>query len=189
MGTVVSRRNRRRGSIPPPEQPTREAVHAFFAWSDLLDHDVTRPLAHVKGGWELTWDQDLGRYEHEDDSFAKYVNAMVEDIADTAISPRYHDNEDVLASHVVSSLGWPIVKKDGRWVGAGYGSILEQGGFDDIDQGELLTSAIGRVAAAMALGQAHYDQMEPGHRLMLGDILTIILYHRSSHEPDDWSDL
>ena len=180
---------RRRAGAQAPTQPTREAVRAFFSRSDVFDHDVTRPLAHVKGGWELTWDDETCRYEHEEDSFAKYVNAMVDDIADTAISPQYHDNEDVVADYVASKPKSGLFKKDGRWVGAEYGFILEQGGFDDIDQGELLTSAIGRVAAAMAFGQTHYDQMEQGHRLMLGDILTIILFHRSNCEPDDWSDL
>lgn len=176
-------------ALKAPRQPTREEVRAFFAWSDLLDHDVTRPLAHAKGAWELTWDDEAGRYEHEEDSFARYVNAMIDDIADTAISQRYHDNEDVVANYVASKPGSKLVKIGGRWIGAEYGWILEQGGFDDIDQGELLTAAVGRVAAAIDRGQTHYDQMEQGHRLMLGDVLTIILYHRSNYEPDGWSDL
>lgn len=169
--------------------PSRQAVRDFFAWSLVLDEDVLRPLAHVKGNWEITWDHDTRRYEHEQDSFAKQLNIMVDDIADTAVSPRYHDNEDVIANYLAGRPQSGIVKKDGRWTGASYGWILEQGGFSDIDQSELLTSAIGRVAAAIDRGQLHYDDMEQGHRLMLGDILTIILYHRSNYEPDDWSDL
>jgi hypothetical protein len=172
-----------------PANPSRQAVRDFFAHSLVLDHDVLRPLAHVKGNWETTWDDTTLRYEHEEDSFAKHLNALVDDIADTAVSTRYHDNEDVVANYVAVRPQSGIVKKDGRWIGASYGWILEQGGFDDIDQGELLTSAIGRVAAAIERKQLHYDEMEKGHRLMLGDILTIILYHRSNYEPDEWSDL
>jgi hypothetical protein len=170
------------------ENPPVESVKAFFAWSDMLDHDVLRPLAHIKGGWEITWDHARQQYQPEEGSFAKHLNILIDDIALTTISPRYHDNEDVVASYVASKPGSNIRKENGRWVGAQYGSILEQGGFDDIDQGQLLTAAIGRVAAAIEHGQAHYDQMEQGHRLMLADILTIILYHRSNYECDDWSD-
>jgi hypothetical protein len=167
-----------------PVNPSRDKVRHFFANSTVLDHDVLRPLSHVKGNWEVSWDAEAGKYEHEEGSFAKYLNVLVEDISDTAISVRYHDNEDVIAGYLASRPGSKIVKHDGRWVGADYGWILEQGGFDDIDQAELLTSAIGRVAAAIERGQVTYDEMEQGHRLMLGDILTIILYHRSNYEPD-----
>jgi flagellar hook-basal body complex protein FliE len=172
-----------------PTNPPRVAVRAFFARSDLIDHDVLRPLAHAKGTWEISWDCQTQRYEHEQDSFAKYLNVLIDDIADTAISAHYHDNEDVVANYLASKPESKIEKKAGRWIGASYGWILEQGGFDDIDQGELLTSAIGRVAAALERGQMTYDEMEQGHRLMLADVLTIILYHRSNYEPDDWSDV
>lgn len=169
--------------------PPHETVRKFFARSDFLDHDVLRPLAHVKGNWDVSWDHETQRYEHEKDSFAKHLNIMIDDIADTAISARYHDNEDVVANFLASKPGSNITKKGGRWIGGEYGWILEQGGFDDIDQGELLTSAIGRVATAIERGQMSYDDMEQGHRLMLGDVLTIILYHRSNYEVDNWSDI
>lgn len=172
-----------------PANPPRETVRKFFARSELIDHDVLRPLAHAKGNWEVSWDAHTQRYEHEEDSFAKYLNLLIDDIAETAVSPRYHDNEDVVAGYLASRPGSKIEKKGGRWIGGDYGWILEQGGFDDIDQGELLTSAIGRVTAALERGQMTYDEMEQGHRLMLADVLTIILYHRSNYEPDDWSDL
>lgn len=173
----------------PPKNPPRETVKNFFGWSDLLDHDVVRPLWHIKANWELTWDHSAKQYEPEEDSFAKQLNQMIDDIADTAISSSYHENEDVIANHLASRPGSKIVKKNGRWIGADYGFILEQGAFDDINQAELLTSAIGRISAAIEFNQLHYDDMEQGHRLMLADILTIILYHRSSYESDDWSDI
>lgn len=181
----MARRQARKAS----ENPDRETVREFFAWSDLLDREVLKPLAHIKGGWELWWCRETRRYEHEEDSFAKQLSILIDDIADTAISPRYHDNEDVVANFLASKPGSKISKVNGKWTGAPYGWILEQGGFDDIDQGELLTSAIGRVAVAIELGQMTYDEMEDGHRLMLGDLLTIILYHRCNAQPDDWSDL
>ena len=169
--------------------PPRDAVRRFFARSDLIDHDVLRPLAHVKGNWDVSWDTKTQQYEHEEDSFAKYLNILVDDIAETAIPARYHDNEDVVANYLAKKPGSKIEKKGGRWIGEDYGWILEQGGFHDFDQAELLTSAIGRVGAALKHGQIHYDQMDQGHRLMLADVLTIILYHRSNYEPDDWSDI
>ena len=101
------------------------------------------------------------------------------DIAVTAPPVRYHDNEDRLAQYVIDRLGWPIYKENGRWVGADYHVILEQGGFDDIDQAELLTAATGRIYAAIKHGQSHYDDMEQGHQGMLSAVLTIILYHRA----------
>lgn len=172
-----------------PTNPDRDTVRRFFAQSELIDHDVLRPLSHIKGNWEVSWDDHMQRYAHEDDNFAKHLNVLIDDIANTAISDRYHDNEDVVANYLAAKPGSRIQKKGGRWIGASYGWILEQGGFDDIDQGELLTSAIGRVAAALQFGQMTYDDMEQGHRLMLADILTIMLYHRSDYEPDDWSDI
>jgi hypothetical protein len=32
----------------------------FFDDSDLLDHCVLRPLAHIRSAWELTWDPEAG---------------------------------------------------------------------------------------------------------------------------------
>lgn len=98
----------------------------------------------------------------------------------TAPPGRYHDNEDILADYVIDRLKWPIRKLGGRWVGADYDSILEQGGFGDLDQAELLTATTGRIYAAFEFGQNHYDQMEESHRRMLAAILSIILYRRSS---------
>ena len=42
------------------------AIRSFFAWSDRLDHDVLRPLSHVRANWELWWDATSQRYETED---------------------------------------------------------------------------------------------------------------------------
>jgi hypothetical protein len=104
---------------------------------------------------------------------------MIEDIAITASSKRYHDNEDILAEYVIKHLKWQIRKERGRWVGEDYDVILEQGAFNDLDQAELLTAATGRIYAAFEFGQKHYDEMERSHRRMLAAILSIILYHRA----------
>jgi len=75
-------------------------------------------------------------------------------------------------------LKWPIQKKGNFWIGADYPSILEQGGFRDLDQKNLIAAASGRVHAALNYGQPHFDGMEAGHRHMLAALITIIIYHR-----------
>jgi hypothetical protein len=157
---------------------TPRDIQAFFAWSDCLDHDVLRPLTHIKANWEIMWDHDKKCYNPEYDSFAEELNILINDISITTPSSRYHDNEDILANYVKQKLKWPIFKKNGRWAGADYPSILEQGGFYDIEHGELLTAATGRIYIAIRKGQIHYDKMESGHRKMLSAVLAIVLYHR-----------
>ncbi len=66
--------------------------------------------------------------------------------------------------------------KNGR--GDSYTVILEQGGFDDEDQQNLILAAAGRIIAAINYNQLHFDDMEKGHRNMLAEVLAIILYHR-----------
>lgn len=141
-----------------------------------MDREVLRPLSHARLNWELMWDHDAKRYEPEDDSFAQDLNELIEHIANSPRPDRYHDNEDVVANYLVTE-GASIKKEKGRWVGMDYDNILAQGGFDDIDQQHLRLAATGRVCAAIERGQLHYDDMEDGHRKMLAQILTIILYH------------
>ena len=160
-------------------EATPERRRAFFAWSDILDHEVLRPLSHIRAAWELTWDHGAQRYEPEEDSFAADVNDLIECIASTPRPARYHDDEDVVANYLASRSGSGVTKVGHRWVGADYFHILEQGGFDDIDQQHLRRAATGRVCAAIERGQPTYDAMEKGHRRMLGEIMTIILYHHS----------
>jgi hypothetical protein len=160
--------------------PTADEIREFFAWSDRLDHDVLRPLSHIRSNWEALWNHVEQRYEPEDDSFAEDLNVLIDDLATTAPPKRYHDNEDVLANYVIETLKWPIRKEKGRWVGADYYSILEHGGFQDVDQAELLAAASGRIHAAIRSGQTHFDQMEESHQKMLCAVLTIVLYHRDA---------
>jgi hypothetical protein len=141
---------------------------------------VLRPLSHITLNWELTWDHATQQYEPEADSFASILNKTITDLAVIDPPERYHDHEDRLAEYVIANLGWPIRKERGRWVGADYHSILEQGGFEDIDQIELLRAAAGRVHAALERQQMHFDDMEESHQRMLGAVLTIILYHRGN---------
>lgn len=161
-------------------------MKAFFANSDgILDHQVLRPLSHIAANWEISWDDNAQSYESEDDSYASALNQMIEDIADTAPPAKYHDSEDRLAEYVVARLRWSIRKVGGGWVGADYDAILEQGGFQDIDQADLTLAATGRIHAALTRGQKHFDDMEESHRRMLGAVLTIILYHRGPELPQE----
>jgi len=156
-------------------------VRAFFASSDgILDRLVLRPLSHITLNWELTWDDDAQAYIPEEDSFAAILNQTIQDLSKTHPPKRYHDNEDSMAEFVIEHLHWPIRKERGFWVGADYDSILEQGGFHDIDQADLLQAAAGRVHAALDRQQTHFDQMERSHQRMLAAVLSIILYHRGN---------
>jgi hypothetical protein len=161
-----------------PPTYTADDVRAFFAWSDWLDYFVLRPLSHIAGNWETTWDHDEKRYEPEPDSFADDLNCVIELIATTPRPLRYHDHEDMLAERVIRELKWPIQKKGGRWFGADYASILEQGASRDLNQMTLLAAATGRVHAALDYDQKHVDDMEEGHFQMLTALLTNIIYHR-----------
>jgi hypothetical protein len=157
-------------------------MRSFFAYSDLIDHGVLRPLSHISGNWELTWNAGTQKYEEEDDSYTKLLNLLIEEIENTIPPAKYHDNEDRLAEYTQKHLNWNIRKEGGRWVGAEYGAILEQGGFHDFNQSELILAAAGRVRAARNRGQNHFDEIEESHRRILADVLTIILYHRTKFE-------
>jgi hypothetical protein len=154
-------------------------MNDFFADSDYLDHMVLRPLSHIHMNWELTWDRKTGTYFVEENSYAGLLNDLLTELENCSPPSRYHDNEDCLAKFVVEHLKWPINKIGNRWVGADYDSILEQGGFHDVDEANLLLAAAGRIQVAKRLGQTHFDEMEESHRRMLGAVLAIILYHRT----------
>ena len=151
----------------------------FFSNSDLLDYLVLRPLSHIKGNWELTWDGDRQEYEPEEDSYAVLLNQLIEELCCVNPPSRYHDNEDRLAEYVRANLNWDIKKVGRRWVGEDYAAILEQGDFDDIDEENLILAVAGRIKAAIDRDQLHFDDMEQSHQKMLADVLAIIFYHRT----------
>jgi hypothetical protein len=155
------------------------AVKTFFRNSDLLDGLALRQLSHVNGNWELTWDESSEQYEPDDDSFAAKVNELVDELETLPPPRKYHDNEDRLAEQVQERLGWKVRKVGGRWVGADYPMMLEQGSFTDFNQRELMLAVAGRIHAAMIRGQMHFDEMDDAHRKMLADVLAIVLYHRA----------
>jgi len=152
---------------------------SFFTRSSVLDMEVLRPLSHILPYWETTWDPAEQKYSEEEGSYATQLNALIDEL-DTATPPaKYHDNEDRLAEHVIKHLKWPIRKEGTRWVGEDYHVVLQQGGFNDSDERDLVLAAAGRIRAAIDRGQTHYDDMEESHRRMLAAVLTTILYHRT----------
>lgn len=153
----------------------------FFANSYLLDYMVLRPLSHLNISWELTWDFDNQEYEREEGTFASILNDLITEFSITVTPAKYHDNEDCLAIYVKQSLNWHIFKEKGRWKGFDYDSILEQGGFNDINEINLVQAAIGRIMASIDRGQNHFDDMEESHKRILASIMTIIVYHRQSY--------
>jgi hypothetical protein len=162
--------------IMQPHSP--DDIRGFFAWSEWLDYMVLRPLSHIASNWETRWDHDEKRYRPEAFSFANNLNVVIELVAACPRPLKYHEHEDLLAEQVVIQLKWPIQKKGGRWIGADYPSILEQGAFNDLDQQSLITAAAGRVHTALDHGQKHFDDMEDGHLHILAALISIIIYHR-----------
>ena len=163
------------------EQPDSKVINIkeFFSNSALLNYLVLRPLSHIKGNWELTWDGDKKEYESEEESYAELLNQLIEELGHVNPPSQYHENEDCLAEYVRSNLNWNIRKVGGRWVGEDYDAIIEQGGFDDIAEENLILAAAGRIRAAINRNQLYFDNMEQSHQKMLADLLAIILYHRT----------
>lgn len=151
----------------------------FFGGNELFDCLCLRPLSHINGNWDISWDSDVEEYSSEEKSYADQVNFLLAEIGEVVPPKKYHDNEDCLAFYVIEALGWDLNKKGNRWVGADYRHILEQGGFRDIDQKNLALAAAGRVKAAVDRGQKSFDDMEVSHQNMLAAVISIILYHRS----------
>ncbi len=151
----------------------------FFRKSTDLDWMVLRPLSHIYPYWELTWDEEKGEYETEEDSLAENINQLIKEIYRTDPPKKYHDNEDFLAEYVVKNLKWEVKKVGNRWICGDYPNLLEQGGFGDIDEKNLVKAAAGRIKAATDFGQKNFDEMEEGHKKILAYVMAIILYHRT----------
>lgn len=157
-------------------------MKTFFFKSSHLDLLALKPLSHIKPYWDLSWDSELEEYLVEEGSFALELNNLISEIENTPPPSKYHVCEDELANYVKANLNWPITKINNRWVFlkniSDYPSILEQGGFGDIDEKNLILSASGRIQAAIDFGQNHFDEMEDGHQRILAIVLAIILFQR-----------
>lgn len=153
----------------------------FFERSNYLDYEVLRPLSHIRGNWELCIGSGEYHFEDEEDSFAKELSELIDELDATDIPARYHDNEDTLAEYVRDKFDQEIKKVGNRWVGQDYRIILQDAGFFDLNEQNLVQSAKGRIVAAINFNQNHYDDMEDGHRKILAVILALILYHRSDN--------
>jgi hypothetical protein len=165
-------------------------IKVFFERSDFMEHEVLRPLSHIRGNWELQIDPETGRYLVEEDSFAALFNTLIDELASTQPPHRYHDNEDRLGEHVQKHLNWKIRKSGSIWVNqngarlhhSDYLALLAQGGFDIHGVRNLVQAASGRVHAAIQRGQMHFDDMERSHQVVLAGVLAAILYHRDPYE-------
>ncbi len=153
-------------------------IKDFFDNSMDLDWMVLRPLDHIKANWELTWDHVNSIYFTEDESYAEQLNFLIFELNQANPPKKYHLNEDALAEYVKKELGWEIEKKGNRWIGTDYPLLLEQGGFHDIYEKNLILAAAGRIQTAIKLGQTHFDEMEESLKKILASVLSIILYHR-----------
>jgi hypothetical protein len=152
----------------------------FFKDSTYFYKEVLKPLSHIRSNYDLIWDYDDNKYLEEGDSYAKEWNELIVELSNIESPERYHDHEDRLCEYVSASLNWNIKKIRGRWITNDYAHLLELGGFSDVDERELCLAAAGRVKVARQFGQNHYDDMEEGHRSILGAVITNILFHRSN---------
>ena len=163
-------------------QVSSQEILSFFHRCEYLDYLVARPLSHIRPNWELIWDHENEKYLVEEESYSNLLNILISELCAVNPPSKYHDNEDRLAEHVISDLGWKVRKINGRWVGEDYEAILEQGSFSDIQQKNLVLAAAGRIRAAIVRGQLHFDDMEQGHQKILAGVLSCILYHRTDYE-------
>jgi hypothetical protein len=169
-----------------------QQILGFFEASDFLEHEVLRPLSHIRPGWELFVDPTTGRYKDEEGTFAWLFNHLIKRISKSTPPDKYHDSEDRLAEHVQTSLNWKMSKHRGIWRNAAghrlapndYLVTLEQGGFKIDGIEDLIAAASGRVHAALQYGQRHFDDMERGHQVILAGVLAAILYHWDPIEPE-----
>jgi len=157
-----------------------------------MEHEVLRPLSHIRANWELQIDPKTGRYLEEEDSFAVLFNALVDKLTTTQPPFRYHDNEDRLGEYVQKHLNWKIRKSGNSWVNqngsrlhpSDYLAVLEQGGFYDQGILNLILAASGRIVVAIRRGQMHFDDMERSHQVILAGVLATILFHWEPYEND-----
>ncbi len=71
----------------------------FFERSEYLDYEVLRPLSHIRGNWELSSGNGDFHFEKEEASFSKELSELIDEIDQTEIPARYHDNEDLLGEY------------------------------------------------------------------------------------------
>jgi hypothetical protein len=167
-------------------------VVEFFSTSDFMEHEVLRPLSHIRANWELMLDHQTGRYIDEEDSFAWLFSYLVNELAISIPPEAYHNSEDRLGEEVQQRLKWKIRKHGGIWRNedgirlhpSDYLAMLEQGGFKVDGVEELIIAAAGRIRAAIDRGQTHFDDMERGHQVILAGVLAAILYHMEPYEEE-----
>lgn len=165
-------------------------IRKFFEPSSFIEHEVLRPLSHIRANWDLCIDAESGRYLEEENSFAALFNALIDELVVTQPPLRYHDNEDRLGEYVQRHLNWKIKKSGRAWINqagsrlqpSDYLALLEQGTFNNEGINNLVLAAAGRVHAAIQNGQMHFDEMERSHQIILAGVLSAILYRREPYE-------
>jgi len=138
-------------------------IKDFFRNSEFLDGFALKHLSHIRPNWELSWNKEMEQFEEVEDSFAKEINDLISELETVSPPVSYHVHEDNLAEYVMEHLGWNIEKRANKWTNAEYRSILDQGGFGDVNQQNLLKAIAGRIHKAIELGQSHFDVMGMGH--------------------------
>lgn len=170
---------------------SRDSVRAFFRRSDWLDGTTLRPIRHVAPNWELiTGDDDGLLFEEEEDSLAAHLNVLIDQIVAVDPPTDYHAFENHIAGQYDGVINGRYYLKDKLWFNSktgkpvkkdDVGHMMEQASCGSDDIPELVHSAAGRVATAMAYGKSHFDDLDTGHMEMLAVVMMTILFRRS-----DW---
>lgn len=149
-----------------------------------MDGTVTRPLSHIAPHWELIWQDKERRYLDEEYSLGSHFNDLIEDIS---VSPkpknyhRYMDNHLIYRSDIVlKNKIWCDVSTDDKIDVEMMGHYISQEAIGDLEAKNLILAAAGRIEVSRKLGFENYDELDDNHMGMLAQILTSILYCRSS---------
>lgn len=110
-----------------------------------MEHEVLRPLSHIRPNWDLYIDSESGRFLEEQDSFAALFNALIDELAVAQPPLLYHDNENRLGEYVQKHHNWKIKKSGSTWINqdgsrlhpSDYLALLEQGSFDNQLKGDV----------------------------------------------------
>ncbi len=92
-------------------------IEKFFFKSQFLDILVLKPLEHIRGNWDLTYDGEENFFIPEENSFAEEINQLLIDLNNSVPPISYHNNEDCLAEYVKTNLKWNINKVGQKWEG------------------------------------------------------------------------
>jgi len=152
-----------------------------------FDEHVTKPLEHIAGHWELSWDIDNNQFEEEAGSFSPLINQLINELARTPAHKEYHKfvDADLAASKYAAN---EIALQNKKWIDSrtrkpltpeSIGYFLEQTA-NGWSLRNIILSIASRIRAAQKAGVKNWDELDDGHKDMLAQLIVVVLYMRSS---------